>query len=184
MLADRQRTQLVLIDIQARLAPHVAGGREVAANCRRLALYATRLGIPVTVTEHYPKGLGPTVPEVLEAAGEQAVSLSKISFSCWRDDAIRRRFQALADAGRDQIVVAGMEAHVCVGQTVLDLVAAGFHTMLVADAVGSRDDAVKTLAVARMRDAGVQIVAQEMMAFEWLGRGDDPAFKDLISLIK
>ena len=184
MLADRNRAQLLIIDVQERLAPHIEGGEVAAANCERLVRYARRLGVPVSITEHYPKGLGPTVAAVLEAAGNDTPRFEKISFSCWRDDAIRGRIEALEISGRDQIVVAGMEAHVCVGQTVLDLLQNDRRVYVVDDAVGSRDASVKALAVERFRSNGAEIVAQEMIAFEWLGRGDDPAFKDLIKLIK
>lgn len=184
MLAERQRAQLLIIDVQEKLAPHIAGGDTATANCERLVRYARRLGVPVTLTEHYPKGLGPTVESIRNAAGNETPRLEKIAFSCWRDDAIRARIQGLERDGRDQIVVAGMEAHVCVGQTVLDLIAGQRPVMVVADAVGSRERAVRDLAVERFRAAGASIVAQEMIAFEWLGRGDDPAFKDLITLIK
>lgn len=184
MLMDRQRAHLLIIDVQQKLAPHIANGAAAAENCRRLVRYARRLGVPITITEHYPKGLGSTVSSVMDAAGNDATRLEKIAFSCWRDDAIRQRIESLCASGQDQLVVAGMEAHVCVGQTVLDLLANEKTVMLVGDAVGSRDPDVCALAVERQRTAGASIVSHEMVAFEWLGRGDDPAFKDLIQLIK
>jgi len=184
MLADRAQAQLLIIDVQQRLAPHIADGVSAAENCERLVRYARRLGVPITITEHYSKGLGPTVASIREAAGNDTPCLEKIAFSCWRDDAIRSRISSLESEGRDQIVVAGMETHVCVGQTILDLLDHGKTVFVVADAVGSRDARVRDLALDRFRAAGATIVAQEMVAFEWLGRGDDPAFKDLIKLIK
>ena len=184
MLAERSRAQLLIIDVQEKLAPHIAGGEAAAANCERLVRYARRLGVPVSITEHYPKGLGPTVAPVREAAGNDTPRFEKIAFSCWRDDAIRARIEALEGSGRDQIVVAGMEAHVCVGQTVLDLLSHDRRVFVVSDAVGSREANVKDLAIERFRSGGATIVAHEMIAFEWLERGDDPAFKDLIKLIK
>ncbi len=184
MLAERHRAHLLVIDVQEKLAPHIAGGEVAVANCERLVRYARRLGVPVTITEHYPKGLGSTVGSVREAAGNDTPCFEKIAFSCWRDDAIRSRIEALERDGRTQIVVAGMEAHVCVGQTVLDLRSESRNVFVVADAIGSRDAKVCDLAVERFRAAGATIVAQEMIAFEWLERGDDPAFKDLIQLVK
>ncbi|MDX2158476.1 MAG: hydrolase [Hyphomicrobiaceae bacterium] len=192
MLMNRGRGQLLVIDVQDRLAPHIAGGSEVVANCCRLVAYARRLGVPVTLTEHYPPGLGATAPAVLEAAGHPAASgasevppvLQKISFSCWRDDRIRDRIEDLRARRRDQLVVAGMETHVCVGQTVLDLLGDSRHVFLVSDAVGSRSAAVRDAAIERLRGAGAHIVTQEMVAFEWLERGDHPAFKGLVKLIK
>jgi nicotinamidase-related amidase len=184
MLAERHRAQLLVIDVQEKLAPHVVDSETVVANCERLVRYARRLEVPVTLTEHYPKGLGATVASLRDAAGNKTPCFEKIAFSCWRDDAIRARIEHLCRSGRDQIVVAGMEAHVCVGQTVLDLRSENCNVLVVADAVGSRDARVRDLAVERFRAAGAAIVTHEMIAFEWLERGDDPAFKDLIRLIK
>lgn len=184
MLIDRRRSQLLLIDIQERLAPHVAGGAAVIANCTRLARYARRLDVPATLTEHYPKGLGPTAVPVLEALGNDVPRLEKIAFSSWKDAAIRNRIEALYREGRDQIVVAGMEAHVCVGQTCLDLIAAGMNVFLVADAVGSRAVEVRDLAIRRLKRAGAHAVAHEMVAFEWLERGDTKEFKELVEVLK
>jgi nicotinamidase-related amidase len=184
MLIERRRSQLLLIDIQARLAPHVADGDRVVANCSRLARYARRLGVPASLTEHYPRGLGPTADPVLEALGNEVARFEKIAFSSWKDDAIRERIEALRADGRDQVVVAGMEAHVCVGQTSLDLLAAGLEVFVVADAVGSRAADVRDIAVRRLERAGAHIVTHEMVAFEWLGRGDTKEFKDLIEVLK
>lgn len=184
MLVERERAHLLIIDVQERLAPHIADGEAATANCARLVRYARRLGVPVTITEHYPKGLGLTEPSVRDAAGNDTPRLEKIAFSCWRDEAIRERIVGLEREDRDQIVIAGMEAHVCVGQTVLDLLQDRRDVFVVADAVGSREAHVKELALARFRDAGATIVSHEMVAFEWLGRGDDPAFKELIKIIK
>ena len=184
MLIDRRRSQLLLIDIQTKLAPHVANGDAVMANCTRLARYARHLGVPATLTEHYPKGLGPTAGPVLEALGNEVPRFKKIAFSSWKDIAIRGRIEALSAEGRDQVVVAGMEAHVCVGQTSLDLLAAGLKVFLVADAIGSRAAEVRDVAIRRLERAGADIVTHEMVAFEWLGRGDTKEFKDLIKVIK
>jgi nicotinamidase-related amidase len=184
MPASRSRAQLIIIDVQEKLAPHVHGQNSVIANCDRLIRYAKRLGVPITVTEHYAKGLGPTCAELAAAAGRDASVFGKMSFSSLRDEAIAARLRKLKADGRDQIVVAGMETHVCVCQTVLDLLQDGFHTLVVADAVGSRVPEVRQLALDRMARAGAEIVSHEMVAFEWLERGDVPEFKDLIGVIK
>lgn len=184
MLADHSRAQLLVIDVQSRLAPHVAGAESVVDGCCKLVRYARALDVPMTLTEHYPKGLGATVPAVLDAIGGNAEAHEKIAFSCWRDDTIRTRLAGLRAEGRDQIVVAGMEAHVCVGQTVLDLIAEGFIVFLVGDSVGSRSPEVRDIAVRRMAAAGADIVAHEMVAFEWLRRGDAPGFKAVIEILK
>jgi len=184
MHIERERSQLLVIDVQSKLAPHVSGQAQVVANATRLLRYARRLDVPATITEHYPNGLGPTVAGVREAAGNDVPVLEKIAFSSWKDAGIRARIEGLKAEGRDQVVVAGMEAHVCVAQTALDLVAAGLDVYLVADSVGSRQAAARDIAVERLRQAGATIVAQEMVAFEWLQRGDDPAFKDVVAIVK
>jgi nicotinamidase-related amidase len=184
MLAERDRAQLLVIDVQGRLAPHIEGQAEVVANCARLIGYARQLGVPITITEHYPKGLGPTADAVIDAAGNEPPRLETITFSCWKDQAIRARVEGLAAKGRDQVVVAGMETHVCVGQTVLDMLAHDQTIMLVADAVGSRQARTRDIAIDRMRAAGAEIVTQEMIAFEWLERGDAPEIKDVLRILK
>lgn len=186
MLLDRARSQLMIIDVQAKLTPHIAAGYDVIQACTRLAQYAHRLGVPITITEHYPKGLGPTVSTVADAAGNAATTLAKIAFSCWKDVGIRARLQELAGQGRRQVIVAGTEAHVCVGQTALSLLdkSTGLDVYLVADAVGSRRSGDRDAAIDRLRSAGATIVTQEMVAFEWLERGGTPEFQDLIGMIK
>lgn len=184
MLASRSRAQLLIIDVQQKLAPNIAGQGSIIANCHRLIRYAQRLDVPIAVTEHYPQGLGATSSELATAAGPSVPVFGKITFSSLKDEAIATRLRKLKAGGRDQIVVAGMEAHVCVCQTVLDLLQDGFHTFVVADAVGSRAPEVRQLALDRMTRAGAEIVSHEMIAFEWLERGDAPEFKDLIGVIK
>jgi nicotinamidase-related amidase len=184
MLASRSRAQLILVDVQEKLAPHIAGRSAVIGNCQLLVRYAQRLGVPITITEHYPEGLGPTCAELAAAAGPGVAVFRKITFSSLKDEAIASRLRKLKAAGRDQIVVAGMETHVCVCQAVLDLLQEGFQVLVVADAVGSRVAEVRQLALDRMARAGAEIVSHEMVAFEWLGRGDGPEFKDLIGVIK
>jgi nicotinamidase-related amidase len=185
MLASRPRAQLLIIDVQQKLAPHIAGQDSIIANCRRLFRYAQCLDVPIAVTEHYPEGLGPTCTELAAAAAGIGVPVfGKITFSSLKNEAIAARLRKLKAGGRDQVVVAGLEAHVCVCQTVLDLLQDGFRTFVVADAVGSRVAEVRQLALDRMARAGAEIVSHEMIAFEWLERGDAPEFKDLIGVIK
>jgi nicotinamidase-related amidase len=185
MLLDRARSQLLIIDVQARLAPHIQAGAAVVERCGRLIEVARLMGVPFTITEHYPQGLGATDQRLLAKAGEEAPVLGKIEFSCWRNAAIRARIEDLARQGRDQVVVAGMEAHVCVGQTVLSLLGqSGLAVHVVADAVGSREAAARDLALERFRQGGAILVHHEMVAFEWLERGDAPGFKEVLAVIK
>jgi nicotinamidase-related amidase len=177
-------SQLLVIDVQAGLAPHVSDHARVIANCARLLGYARTLDVPATITEHYPQGLGATVDAVREAAAPTHETLAKIAFSCWRDAHLHKRIDTLRRKGRSQVIVAGMETHVCVQQTVLDLLASGLSVFVVADAVGSRFDEVRRIALDRMRDRSAQVVSHEMVAFEWLERGDAERFKDVMRLLK
>lgn len=131
--------------------------------------------VPVRASEQYPKGLGPTVPELMELL-QPSELMEKVHFSCSAEESCR---EAILETGRDQIIVAGVEAHVCVLQTVLDLVELGKSLFVVADAVSSRDPRNAELAVARMRQAGVQAVSCEMVLFEWAHKAGTDQFRRL-----
>jgi nicotinamidase-related amidase len=180
MLLDRQRSCLLLVDLQERLLPAMAEAARVVANSAVLARAAARLGVPVLLSEQYPKGLGRTVPE-LAALVPQGPAVEKSEFSCAAAPGYRER---LAATGRDQLVVAGIEAHVCVLQTALQFREIGYPVFVVADAVSSRKPESVALALARMRDAGAVPVTTEMVLFEWLGRAGTPEFKELSALIR
>lgn len=184
MLASRLRSHLLVIDVQERLVPNVDGPERVISNCGRLITYARRLDIPVTITEHYRAGLGATVTILRELAGNEIPCLEKIEFSGWQNESIRKRMNEVAQAGRREVVIAGMEAHVCVLQTSMDLLANGFEVFLAADSVASRTAQSRDLAIKRLERAGAAIVNHEMIGFEWLERGGTPEFRDLIRVIK
>jgi isochorismate hydrolase len=184
MLARRDKAHLAVIDIQERLAPAIENADEVVTNAGRLIRYATRFDIPVTITEQMPERIGATLSQVRDLASSDAALVMKSMFSSWRTPAFRERMQEIRQIGRDQVVIAGMEAHVCVMQTALELLAADFDVLVVADAIGSRVPANRSLALDRMARAGATIVSHEMIAFEWLERADTPEFKDLLPLFK
>lgn len=184
MRLERATSQLLLIDLQERLLPAIDGGAAVVGNVCRLAASALRLDVPVTVTEQYPKGLGATIEPVRRALGNSGSVLAKTEFSGMANAAIGAHLGGLRQAGRGQIVVAGVEAHVCVAQTALDLVTEGFGVFVVETATGSRTATSKALAMARLRQAGAVIVDHEMVLFEWLGSADASEFKDVQALIK
>lgn len=173
MLMDSTRSVLLLVDVQERLVPAVVGHQQVVANCAWLARLAGDLGVPVLASEQYPAGLGATVP-ALAAHLDASALMEKVHFSCVSEGACRERMD---DLGRDHVVVAGMEAHVCVLQTALELMDSGRHVFVVADAVSSRREHSVELALARMRQAGVWVVNREMVAFEWLRRAGTDAFR-------
>jgi nicotinamidase-related amidase len=183
MLIDAIRSSLLIVDVQERLLPAMADGVHVVSRCSILLKAAKVLDVPVAVSEQYPKGLGHTV-EALKADIGNAPVFEKLTFSCWRDITMRAAFIKLHDIGRPQIIVAGTEAHVCVAQTALDLAQAGFGVFVVADAVSSRAESSKTLALTRMAQSGIDVINTEMAVFELLGKAGTPAFKELSALIK
>lgn len=174
MLMNREKSILLIVDVQERLAPSIHDGQRVAENCAWLAGVAARLGVPVVVTEHFPAKIGHTV-EVVRSAAAGAQFVSKECFSAQADGCLG----ATEIDGRRQIVVCGTEAHVCVQQTALDLRWSGKEVFVVADAAGSRNPADRDLAFARMRSHGIEIVSREMVAFEWLQRGGTELFREI-----
>lgn len=180
MLIERDRAQLLLVDVQERLAPAMAEAAPMLANCALLLRAADRLAVPVLASEQYPNGLGPTVPELRRLVAE-ANRLPKTAFACSGDPELMGRLAAI---GRDQVVLCGIEAHVCVLQTALGLAAAGLVPFVVADATASRRPASRELALARLRANGVEVVSTEMVLFEWMGRAGTPEFKELSPLLR
>jgi nicotinamidase-related amidase len=158
----------------------MAGGDACIARCAFLVRAARRLGVPVLASEQYPQGLGRTVP-ALAGLLDPAEVHAKLHFAGPADPALRAAIEA---HGRDQVVLGGMEAHVCVLQTALQLKALGLEPIVVADAVASRDPVNRELALARLRANQVEIASSEMVVFEWLGQAGTPAFKELVALIK
>lgn len=180
MLLDAEKSVLCIIDVQKRLAPATAEPDRVIAKSVLLITAATRLDIPILISEQYPKGLGPTVDALTKIAPEGSI-YPKIHFSCTDDPDYRARLDAI---GRTQVVLTGMEAHVCVLQTALGARNAGYQVAVVADAVTSRDPANKVVALDRMAANGIEIATSEMVVFEWLKAAGSEAFRELSKLIK
>ena len=179
-IADRNQSQLVIVDMQTRLSSvmtdHVD---DVVKNCATLLQSAALLEIPTILTEQYPKGLGSTVPDLSQyMVGKKAVE--KTAFSCCGEPAFNR--QLLGD--HSQVILAGMEAHICVLQTALDLLAQGKTVFVLEDAVISRNPENKRNALNRMREAGVIISNTESLVFEWLGVAEGDAFKKISQLVR
>ncbi|NTV12189.1 MAG: isochorismatase family protein [Zoogloea sp.] len=172
MLMERDVASLLVVDVQARLLPAVVDKDTVLANVLWLMRLSGRMEVPVVVSEHYPQGLGHSDPAVLAEAAPEAV-VGKVYFSCVADGCLENT----ATMARRQVVVCGMEAHVCVLQTALELHSAGKEVFVVEDAIGSRSLADKAAGVARMRAAGITIVTREMVAFEWLKRAGTDEFR-------
>jgi len=163
LTVNAQHSALLAVDLQAGLLPVIHGGDAVLASTRKLLGAAGEIGVPCVLSEQYPAGLGHTEPSIIEAA-RSATVVSKMHFSCVADGCL----EGTAIDSAPQLVVCGTESHVCVLQTVLDLVASGKQVFVVADAVGSRNETDKALALARMAAAGAVIVSAEMVIFEWL----------------
>jgi nicotinamidase-related amidase len=180
MLLNARRSTLLVVDIQGALLPSMADVAGVVRGAGILMRAAGRLGVPMVVSEQYPRGLGPTVREVAELAPPNSV-FEKLHFSCFDDPAISTHLREL---DRPQVVVAGIEAHICVLQTALSLKMAGFEPLVVADATSSRSAANHQAAMARLAAAGVIIGTVEMVVFEWLNRADTAEFRELVKLIK
>jgi nicotinamidase-related amidase len=180
MRLDVTHGALVLIDLQERLMPAMEGPAHVVARCGILIEAARRLDAPVLATRQYPRGLGALV-EPLAGALRPEECHDKLAFSAFAEPAVREEMLRL---GRDQFVVAGVEAHVCVLQTALDLLAEGYGVAVVADAVASRREESRALALERLRRHGAEIVNTEMVVFEWLGRAGTDDFRALSPLIR
>ena len=180
MRISAERSCLMIVDLQENLAPVTTDPRKVIRGCCLLLRAAKRLAVPAIVTEQYPKGLGPTIFDLREWMPAEGAH-SKMTFSCAEDAAIMAH---LDGTGRRQVVVAGMEAHVCVLQTALGLKEHGYEVFVVADACASRRAESETLAWWRLQQSGVALVSLEMVYFEWLKQAGTPEFKELVALIK
>lgn len=179
MLLDCAKSQLLMVDIQDRLLPAIHNGHEVLGNAGRLLEAARALSVPVIVSEQYPAGLGHTVPQLAAITPTNAVH-EKVEFSCFANPAL---YGALRGEGL-QTVIFGIEAHVCVLQTAIEMAEAKHDVTVVTDAVGSRVAQSKDVALRRMQDAGVRLATTEMVLFEWLRRAGTPEFKMVSKLIR
>ena len=166
-----------MIDVQEAFRKALPTFDDVARASGVLVEGAAAVGIPIVVTEQYPKGLGSTVPEVADHLPEGVERLDKVRFSAAEADGF--------DLGeRDQALVCGIEAHVCVNQTVLDLLDEDVEVHVVADAVGSRTEANRQLGLAKMERGGALLTCVEMGLFELLRGSDAPAFKEVQALVR
>jgi nicotinamidase-related amidase len=174
---------LVVIDVQERLAKVIDDIDGVEANIERLVRGAALLGVPSVVTEQYPKGIGPTTSGI-RSAFEEAGSfepIQKMCFSSWGCSEFAEKIRA---SGRTQIIVTGIEAHVCVHQTTLDLLDQGFSVWIVADAVSSRTARNREIAVQRMAGEGARLTSTEMALFEMTVEAGTDTFKAISRLVK
>jgi nicotinamidase-related amidase len=169
---------LLVVDVQEKLMPKIPGADALVRNLAFLIDGARLLGLPVQATEQYPKGLGPTVPELARRLPERP---DKVAFSCCAIPSVVETFRR---AARPKVMVAGIETHVCVLQTVLDLVALDFRVYVPVDAVGSRYPVDHETALRRMERAGAILTTSETAVFEWVGAAGSPQFKEISRLVQ
>lgn len=175
MLLQKNQSCLVLIDIQEKLTPLVNHAAQLVSSVQWLLRLATELDVPLLVSEQYPQGLGKTVEPLRQWIPGQT-EIEKIYFSCLRDATFAKHWQML---NKKQAVLAGIETHVCVLQTALDLNAAGIDVFVVVDAVSSRHELDHQCALERMQQEGIHLVTHEMVFFEWVEHAGTSAFKAL-----
>ena len=187
---NKKDTVLVGIDFQERLMPAMKGDEELEAAAVKLVKGCRILGVPAIMTQQYTKGLGPTVPAIAaaltEPIGEDVAAaefcpVEKTSFSAMGEPAF---VEALEKLGRKTVIIAGIEAHVCVQQTVIDLLEKGYTVFVANDCISSRSNTDKKYAQRRMGDAGAVGTTFESILFELLGGAKEPGFKQISALVK
>ncbi len=174
MLMNRHSSALLVIDVQEKLIPAIHESTVLIRNCCWLVSAAGKLNVPIVVSEHFPDKLGNT-PSELKAAMPSAQYVAKRYFSAVRESILEKT----AIASADQIIICGMEAHVCVFETAMDLKKNGKQVYVVADACGSRKQLDSDLAYARMRMHDIEIVSREMVLFEWLEKAGTDLFREM-----
>jgi len=176
MRLSPESSMLCVVDVQERLVPAMTDGAAVVARCRRLVEAARLLEVATVVTEQYRKGLGPTVPEL---SGLLPPPLEKLAFSCCGAEG----FAAAIPAAVGQIVLCGLETHVCIAQTALDLLADGYAVFLAVDAITSRHPLDRDVALRRLEAAGAVPTTSEAVVFEWCRTAAHPRFQDVRKLV-
>ena len=182
-LPDRltaERTVLVVVDLQEKFRDIVHGMDQVLASTERLIRFCQQLEIPIVTTEHYPRGLGVTVPEIRNLH-DSFTPIEKIDFSCAGCAPFN---EAIDDLARDQIILCGIETHVCIYQTAFDMLRQGKQVSVAVDAVSSCSAANREIGLKRMSELGVQSMGAQMIMFEILGKAGTAQFKDVAGLLK
>ncbi len=179
-LLNREDTALLIIDIQENLWNAMYNRDEIEKNARTLVELATKVEIPIILTAQYKKGIGPAIKSLNERLID-VEEIEKLSFNCFDVEPFRDR---LFSVDRKTLLIAGIEAHICVLQTALAAVEHGFRVHIVADATGSRTEKNHKIGLERMRDAGCVITSAETAAFEIIKEAGTPLFKDMLKIIK
>lgn len=179
-MLKRDATSLLIIDVQGKLA-HLMHEKQLLFNNLKQLIKGIRvLGLPILWVEQNPGGLGPTIPEIADLIAD-IEPISKMSFSCCRNETFG---QALKTLNRKQVLVAGIETHICVYQTVAGLVEMGYAVQVVADAVSSRSPDNKAIGLQKMQAAGAGLTSVETALFELLEVAEGAVFKDILNIVK
>lgn len=175
MLIQTHKSCLLVVDIQDKLVPAVQQPEQLISNTRWLIEIANLLKVPVLTSEQYPKGLGETTPSLKEILPTEGF-MEKTFFSCMSEPSCNEKINSIRPS---QVVIVGMEAHICVMQTAIQLKQQAREVYVVADCVSSRSVEDKQFALERMRQAGIYIVTREMVAFEWMQKSDTEMFRHI-----
>ncbi len=176
----QKETAAVVVDLQERLLPHIYDGKKVLQNCIKLIEGLQILSLPVIVTQQYTKGLGQTDPAIIGKFSEFNY-IEKTAFSCFEEPAFKEEVSIM---GKKNIIICGIESHVCVLQTCLDLIDGGFTPVIVEDCVSSRNPDDKNVAIKRMRQEGSRITTLESLLFELTRSAGSELFKSISRLVK
>ncbi|HLP29474.1 MAG TPA: hydrolase [Candidatus Didemnitutus sp.] len=180
MRLETNHAVAICVDIQERLFPHIYDNEALAKRCRILIKGLQAIGVPIIVTQQYTKGLGPTIAPIAEALGAFD-PIEKLTFSCCGNDAVEA---VVLGSARHHVILFGIETHVCVMQTALDLISQGQRAYVVEDCVSSRSPNDKRIAIERMRQAGAIITTSESILFELLRVAGTEEFKAVSALVK
>ncbi len=175
MLLNKNDSLLILVDVQEKLAPFVTDSAALIARCEWLMRFALKMQVPLIVSEQYPKGLGKTI-QPLDTFSTLENHIEKVHFSCMQS---KNLIEKLKQHHKKQYVLIGIETHVCVLQTAVEMKSAGHEVYVVVDAVSSRNPMDKKYALKRMEQLGIHLVTSEMVFFEWLRQAGTPEFKAL-----
>jgi nicotinamidase-related amidase len=177
---EPEKALLIIIDVQEKFVPVIFDFERVRNNCRKLIEGAKIFNIPIIITEQYPKGLGQTIPELRHALSN-AIKIEKTCFNCFSNEEFSSKIKEL---NKTDLIIAGIEAHVCVLKTVLNALEKNFKVHLIADAISSRKQLDFKIALKRMIQEGAKIASTEMILFQLLEKAEGEQFKQLRDLIK
>lgn len=179
-LLSREGAAFIIVDVQEKLFPLISGKDEVLKNLRRMILFAKIIGMPIILTEQYPKGLGRTIPEIKDLLPD-VQPIEKVEFSCFGSEKFR---ESLREGNIKTLIIVGIETHICVMQTSIEGVSNGYRVCVISDATSSRNPEDKAVAVDRMRQNGIIIASTEMIIYELLRRAGTEEFREALKIIR